>query len=77
VDGNSLRGSLVQVTLHIGLNNKVKTYTGILLSHTPVPPNMYDNIHDVEILTNEGVVLGLTLFLGDKLDLLQSYDSCR
>ena len=65
-----LRGSLVQVTLHIGLNNAVQTYTGILLSHTPVPPNMYDNINDVEILTNEGVVLGLSLFLGDKLEIL-------
>ncbi len=70
MDGNSLRGSLVQVTLHIGLNNKVKTYTGILLSHTPVSGNMYDNIHDVEILTDEGVVLGLSLFLGDKLEIL-------
>jgi hypothetical protein len=49
---------------------ETKTMIGILLSYEPVEPNMYDNIGDIEILTTEGKVIGLGIFHGDKLEIL-------
>ena len=63
-------GDLVSITHTIGIRMETKTTVGILLSYEPVEPNMYDNIYDLEILTTEGNVIGLGIFHGDKLEIL-------
>jgi hypothetical protein len=63
-------GDLVSITHTIGIRMETKTMIGILLSYEPVEPNMYDNIYDLEILTTEGNVIGLGIFHGDKLEIL-------
>lgn len=64
------RGDLICITHNIGIRMETKTMVGILLSYEPVEPNMYDNIYDLEILTTEGNVIGLGLFSGDKLEVI-------
>ena len=49
---------------------ETKTTVGILLSYEPVEPNMYDNIGDIEILTDQGNTLGLSLFHGDEIKVI-------
>ena len=63
-------GDLICITHTIGIKMETKTTVGILLSYEPVEPNMYDNIYDLEILTTEGKVIGLGIFHGDKLEIL-------
>ena len=63
-------GDLICITHTIGLKMETKTTVGILLSYEPVEPNMYDNIYDLEILTTEGNVIGLGIFHGDKLEVI-------
>ncbi len=63
-------GDLVCITHIVGIRMETKTTVGILLSYEPVEPNMYDNIYDLEILTTEGNVIGLGIFHGDKLEIL-------
>jgi hypothetical protein len=63
-------GDLIQITLMIGVRMETKTTVGILLSIEPVEPNMYDNIHDLKILTTEGNTISLGIFRGDKLEVL-------
>ena len=64
------RGDLICITHIVGIRMETKTMIGILLSYEPVEPNMYDNIYDLEILTTEGNVIGLGIFHGDKLEIL-------
>ena len=64
------RGDLVQIQHTIGIRMEKQTITGILLSYTPVEPNMYDNIGDIEILTDQGNTLGLSLFHGDEIKVI-------
>ena len=64
------RGDLVSITHIVGIKMETKTMIGILLSYEPVEPNMYDNIYDLEILTTEGNVIGLGIFHGDKLEVI-------
>ena len=66
------RGDLVQIQHTIGIRMEKQTITGILLSYTPVEPNMYDNIGDIEILTDQGNTLGLSLFHGDQITVLNA-----
>jgi len=63
-------GDLIQIQHIVGIRMETKTTVGILLSYEPVEPNMYDNIYDLEILTTEGNVIGLGIFHGDKLEIL-------
>ena len=63
-------GDLIQITHIVGIKMETKTMIGILLSYEPVEPNVYDNIYDLEILTTEGNVIGLGIFHGDKLEIL-------
>lgn len=63
-------GDLVCITHIVGIRMETKTTIGILLSYEPVEPNMYDNIYDLEILTTEGNVIGLGIFHGDKLEVI-------
>ena len=64
------RGDLICITHIVGIKMETKTMIGILLSYEPVEPNVYDNIYDLEILTTEGNVIGLGIFHGDKLEIL-------
>ena len=64
------RGDLVQIQHTIGIRMEKQTITGILLSYEPVEPNMYDNIGDIEILTDRGNILGLSLFHGDEIKVI-------
>ena len=61
---------MIQIQHIVGIRMETKTTIGILLSYEPVEPNMYDNIYDLEILTTEGNVIGLGIFHGDKLEIL-------
>lgn len=63
-------GDLVQIQHTVGIRMETKTTIGILLSYETVEPNMYDNIYDLEILTTEGNVIGLGIFHGDKLEVI-------
>ena len=63
-------GDLICITHIVGIRMETKTTVGILLSYEPVEPNMYDNIYDLEILTTEGNVIGLGIFHGDKLEVI-------
>ena len=63
-------GDLICITHIVGIKMETKTTVGILLSYEPVEPNMYDNIYDLEILTTEGNVIGLGIFHGDKLEVI-------
>ena len=63
-------GDLICITHIVGIRMETKTTVGILLSYEPVEPNMYDNIYDLEILTTEGNVIGLGIFHGDKLEII-------
>ena len=63
-------GDLICIQHIVGIRMETKTTVGILLSYEPVEPNMYDNIYDLEILTTEGKVIGLGIFHGDKLEIL-------
>ena len=63
-------GDLICITHIVGIKMETKTTVGILLSYEPVEPNMYDNIYDLEILTTEGKVIGLGIFHGDKLEVI-------
>ena len=64
------RGDLICITHIVGIRMETKTMIGILLSYEPVEPNVYDNIYDLEILTTEGNVIGLGIFHGDKLEVI-------
>lgn len=63
-------GDLVQITHIVGIRMETKTMVGILLSIEPVEPNMYDNIHDLNILTTEGNTISLGIFHGDKIEVI-------
>ena len=60
----------MQIQHTIGIRMEKQTITGILLSYKPVEPNMYDNIGDIEILTDRGNILGLSLFHGDEIKVI-------